>query len=336
MSAVTLAAAAASPWLAPAMIGATLISGIGQAIAGNQAAKAQEKAARLANTQAQQAQRRAEQLTQPWRMAGSNALGAQQALLGVGGGTGGTNAAGQTVGSEDWGAYLRANPDVAASFQQAARQPHMQNMGINTPEDYARYHYETFGRTEGRQLPTVAGPTGADGQALTQGQITDQAYNAFLGSGHNRAMTEFTNNDLEQIKAGYGAGGASLSGSALGAMGDRLARNRYNAFSGYNADLTGMSSTGAQLASGQGVQGLQTAQNINANNMNAASARGSSYMNTANAFSGILQGVTDTAAYGAGQGWFGKKEVNTPTGTGTFNGIGPYRGVAPTYTTPRF
>jgi hypothetical protein len=323
-------------WLAAAMIGSSLLSGIGQAVGGNAAAKASEKASRLANTQAQQAQRRAEQFTQPWRMAGSNALSAQQALLGIGNGTGGTNAAGQTVGSEDWGAYLRANPDVAASFQSAAQQPHMKNMGINTPEDYARYHYETFGRTEGRQLPTVAGPTGADGQPLTQGQITDQAYNAFLDSGHNRAMTEFTNNDLEQIKAGYGAGGASISGSAVGAMGDRLARNRYNAFTGYNNDLTGMSNTGANVAANTGAQGMQTAQTINQNNMGAAGARASSYANTANAFSGVLQGVTDVAAYGSGQGWFGKKQVNTQTPAGTYNGITPYRGVSPGYTTPRF
>ena len=319
-------------WLAAGLIGSSLLSGIGQAVGGNAAAKASEKAARLANTQAQQAQRRSEQLTAPWRMAGTTALGAQQALLGIGGGTGGVNASGQTVGSEDWGAYLRANPDVAASFQQAVRQPHFQNMGINTPEDYARYHYETFGRTEGRQLPTVAGPTGADGQPLTQGQITDQAYNAFLGSGHNRAMTEFTNNDLEQLRASYGAGGSSLSGSAVGAMGDRLARNRYNAFTGYNNDLTNMSGTGAQMAANTGAQGMQTAQMVNQNNMGAANARGSSYLNTANAFSNVLQGVTDTAAYGYGNGWFsGGGGTAAGSNTRGAGGATPYRGY---HTTP--
>jgi hypothetical protein len=323
-------------WLAAGLIGSSLLSGIGQAVGGNAAAKATEKASRLANTQAQQAQRRAEQLTQPWRMAGGNALSAQQALLGIGGGTGGTNASGQTVGSEDWGAYLRANPDVAASFQRDAQKPHFKNMGINTPEDYARYHYETFGRTEGRQLPTVAGPTGADGQPLTQGQITDNAYNAFLDSGQARSMLETTNSDFQNIIGAYGAGGSSLSGSAIGALNDRNRRNTSNAFANYNADLTGLSNTGANVAQNTGNQALNTAQTINQNNMGAANARGSSYMNTANAFSSVLQGITDVGAYGAGQGWFGKKPGAGATPAGTYNGISPYRGVAPGYTPPRF
>jgi hypothetical protein len=320
-------------WLAAALIGSSLLSGAQQSRAGRRASQATQQAATLANRQAQQAQQRAEQLTQPYRTAGNNASTAQQALLGIGGSGGGgsgLNANGQVVGSQDWGAYLDANQDVRQYFLSNPRALEQFGGDINAA---AEYHYNTFGRSEGRQLPTVAGPappTGADGQPLTQTQVTDNAYNAFLNSGYNRSMTEFTNNDLDQIRASSGAAGSSISGSAVGAMGDRLARNRANAFSAYTGDLMGLSNTGANVAQNTGNQILNTAQTTNQNNMGAANARGSSYQNTANAFSSALQGVTDVAAYGAGNGWFGERGTITGSGirgrspatpAGTYNGI---------------
>jgi hypothetical protein len=235
------------------------------------------------------------------------ALQQQQALLGFGGPTaaGGGGYGGGQAGGQDWDAYLQANPDVRAAAMQALQTPHMRNQGITTPQQFAEYHYNTHGRTEGRQLPTIPGPVGADGQPMTQAETTDNAYNAFLGSGFNRAMTDFTNNDLDMIRGSMGAGGSSLSGSAVGAMGDRLARNRYNAFGDYYNATSGLSGTGAQLSTAQGQQGMQVAGQIGANNMNAANARGSSYMNTANAFNSGLQNTTNTLAYGYGNGWFG-------------------------------
>jgi hypothetical protein len=293
-------------WLAPALIGSALISGVGQAVAGNATANAQKKAANQANATQWQMFREANQLNEPWRLAGINALGQQQALLGIGGGGGaGAGGYGAPAGGADWTAYLRANPDVAAAYQKAIQQPHLKNLGITSMEDFAQYHYENFGRGEGRQLPTVAGPTGADGQPLSNQQIADNAYGTFLGSGFNRAMTDFTNNDLDQLKGAFAAGGKSLSGSAVGAMGDRLARNRYTAFGDYSNALAGLSGTGAQLSTSAGQAGMNTAAQVGANNMNAANARGSSYMNTANALSGTLQNATNVAAYGVGQGWFG-------------------------------
>ena len=118
-------------------------------------------------------------------------------------------------------------------------------------------------------------------------------------------MTDFTANDLEQLKGNYAAAGSSLSGSAIGAMGDRLARNRYNAFSDYNNALAGLSSQGAQLSSNLGAQQVGIAQQTGQNTMAAGAARASSYMNTANAFNSGLQNTTNVLAYGAGQGWFG-------------------------------
>ena len=292
-------------WLPAAIIGSSLLGAAGSAVGGNAAADAQKKAADRANAQALEAQRRAEQLNEPWRQSGMAALNQQNALLGIGGGASGGGQYAQQPGSSNWSGYLEANPDVAAAYQQAVQSPHLRNMGITSMDDWARYHYETVGRNEGRQLPQVAGPTGADGQPLTQSQITDGAYNTFLDSGFNRAMTDFTNNDLDRIRASSGAAGSSISGSAVGAMGDRLARNRYTAFGDYSNALSGLSGTAANLSTSQGQNGMNVAGQIGANNQNAAAARGSSYMNTANALNSGLQNATNVLAYGSGQGWFG-------------------------------
>lgn len=317
-------------WLPLAIIGSSLIGGAASAIGGNKAAKAQQKASDQANAQALAAQRRSEELNAPWRNAGIGALNQRNALLGIGGGSSGGGEYAQQPGSSDWSGYLKANPDVAASFQSAISSPHLRNMGISTMEDYAKYHYETFGRAEGRQLPSVAGPTGADGQPLTHGQITDGAYNTFLDSGYARSMLETTNNDFQQMVGAFGAGGSSLSGSAIGALNDRNRRNTNNAFTQYDNALAGISNTGSALSMQQGQTGMNTAGQIGANNQNAANARGSSYMNTANALNNGLQNVTNTLAYGYGQGWFGGGSGGGAAPAGTFNGIGPYRGISPT------
>ena len=294
-------------WLPAAIIGSSLIGAGGSAIGGNAAANAQKKAADRANAQALEAQRRAEQLNEPWRQSGMAALGQRNALLGIGGGmaSGGGASGGGFAGGPDYAAYLQANPDVQAAYARDIQQPHFRNLGITSAEDYAQYHYENMGRAEGRQLPTVAGPTGADGQPLTQTQQTDNAYNTFLDSGYARSMLETTNNDFQQMVGAFGAGGSSLSGSAIGALNDRNRRNTNNAFTQYDNALAGISNTGSALSMQQGQNGMNTAGQIGANNQNAAAARGSSYMNTANALNSGLQNATNVLAYGSGQGWFG-------------------------------
>lgn len=293
------------------------------AYAGNKAAQATTKAANQANASQLQAQREAAALNEPWRQAGIGALGQRNALLGIGGGSASGGAPGQQPGASNWSGYLQANPDVAQAASAALQTPHLRNMGITTPEQWAEYHYNTVGRTEGRQLPTVAGPTGADGQPLTQSQITDQAYNTFLDSGYARSMLETTQNDYAQLVGAFGAGGKSLSGSAIGALNDRNRRNTNNAFTQYDNALAGMSNTGSAISMNQGQQGMQVAGQIGANNMNAANARGSSYMNTAGAINSGLQNTTNALAYGYGQGWFGGGgggggAVNLQSGGGKF------------------
>jgi hypothetical protein len=56
----------------------------------------------------------------------------------------------QAGGQPDWNAYLAANPDVAAQAQAEGR----------NPVEYAQQHYQVFGQSEGRELPTSGGQPG--------------------------------------------------------------------------------------------------------------------------------------------------------------------------------
>jgi hypothetical protein len=78
-----------------------------------------------------------------------------------GGSAGGLPAA---TGGEAGQGYLDANPDVAQFAQDAVRQgftPEGWSGGvIDTPEEAAQYHYETYGQAEGRQMPMGPGQQG--------------------------------------------------------------------------------------------------------------------------------------------------------------------------------
>ena len=176
MAAEAAAAAGGASWLGPAVIGAALIGGIGSAIAGNSAARAQARAADAASKQLKYAGQQAAGYVEPYRNAGLNALAPQQALLGIGGGVG---ANGMPVGSTDWGAYLKQyGPEIQAFWNKNAKAFKKLGSDWNAA---AQQYYNQVGIMKGHEIPKVAGPTGADGQPLTQQQLTDQAYNTFLG-----------------------------------------------------------------------------------------------------------------------------------------------------------
>lgn len=262
---------------------------------------------------------RSNQIQAPNIQAGWNALGMQGSLLGM------PNLVPQqavnqalmaTGGGQDvWGMYGQQNPDVVAYYRNNPKALAQFGGDLNKG---LQYHYETFGKQEGRPLPSAipgvpanafaAGGSvpgtvgvgggammpGGDSQPMVQGTSggapgggmggpigagtsVDDAYGTFLGSGFNRAMTDFTSNDLDQLRANYATGGKALSGSAIGAMGDRLARNRYNAFGDYYSALSGISGTGAQLSSQQAAQANRTGAQVAEGQQRIGNIRASSY-----------------------------------------------------------
>jgi len=257
-----------------------IVTGLFGNKAANKAADSMVTATKDANATMMNMFDKANQITAPGTQAGWNALAMQGSLLGN------PNMVPQsaiqgalmaTGGAGGWQAYAQANPDVAAWAQTAYKQPHLRNLGITTPEQAIEYHYNTYGRNENR--PTgMGGTTGQPSTGIGVGTSVDDAYNTFLGGGFNRAMTDFTNNDLEQLKGTFAAGGKSLSGSAVGAMGDRLARNRYTAFGDHYNALAAISGTGAQLSSQSAQNALATGNNVAQNQKDIGNIRGSSYL----------------------------------------------------------
>lgn len=53
----------------------------------------------------------------------------------------------------DFNAYLQANPDVMDEYQQEAAMGTMDALGIGSPQEFAQWHYNKYGRDEGRPLP---------------------------------------------------------------------------------------------------------------------------------------------------------------------------------------
>jgi len=134
----------------------------------------------------------------------------------------------------------------------------------------------------------------------TQG-LQNGAWEQFLGSGFNTAATDVTNSDLNTIKGAYGAGGSLLSGSAQGAMMDRLADNRYGAYINYDNALASISGAGTQSSQVQGQQGMDLANNLSNIYGSQGDARASSYASQANT---VQSGINALGTYGQTKGWF--------------------------------
>lgn len=340
-------------WLPAAIIGSSLLGAGASISSGNKAAKAQEEAARQAAATQNQQFERSLQLQAPFQQAGLNALAMQGSLLGN------SNLVPQSAIQQSqeafadpnakWQAYTQQyKPEIDAFYAKNAKT--FDRLGRD-PIRAAEHYYNTVGAMKGHQLPTSTGsaPTsgtgapgavsvgggammpGGDGSQMVQGGSTvigvgtgvDQAYNTFLDSGFGRSALETTNADYSQLVGAFGAGGKSMSGSAIGALNDRNRRNTAGAFGNYYNALSGISGTGAQIGSQQASQANQLGANLANTQLQQGNARASSYMNTGNAIQGGLQNVGNALAYGMGSGWFSKGgRPYVPNGTTDMRGYG--------------
>jgi hypothetical protein len=265
-------------------------------IFGNEAADKQADAIVDAQKGANQTQlemfNRSIALNEPFRQAGLNALGLQGGLLGMSGlvpQDAVTASMASDPNSTVWSQYLQQNPDVASWASTAASQPYFtkgagksadydQN-GTISPNEMAQYHYNTYGKSEGRQIGQPGGMQGTGqvgtAQPVGQGYTPDTAYDAFNNSGFAKSMLETTNADFNNmVGALRGWRGMPLSGSAIGALNDRNRRNTSGAFNNYYNALSGISNTGANIGSQQGQQAIQTGQNIAAGPAGISGTRG--------------------------------------------------------------
>lgn len=228
-----------------ATVGGALISSSGAKKAANQQAES--------NAQAIAEQRRqfdrVQQLLSPYVQAGNQGLSSLLALAGAGGVQGGTM---------DWRSYLANNPDVAAEAQRA-----IATGQFTTPEEYAQFHYGTYGQQEGRMVPTVQGVSAMDAQRQAVSQFEQSPmFQAIARQGENAI--------LQNASATGGLRGGNVQG-ALAQFRPALLNQQIQQ---QLQTLGGLASMGQNAAAGVGNAGIQTGANVGNLMQDTGQARG--------------------------------------------------------------
>lgn len=168
-------------------------------------------------------------------------------------------------GNFDWNAYLTANPDVGAEWQRL--QGNKKNT-FKTPQDYAQWHYTTFGKQEGRSVgtpgatPTAPG-TGTSSNALSSGYDMQEFWDSPYGK---LATEQFLGADNPAIKGAFATQGKALSGAQQIALSDRGRARAGGAFGDYTNSLrsiAGMNQVaGTQIGNALGNYGATAGQGM--------------------------------------------------------------------------
>lgn len=312
-------------FVAVAAGGAALLGAGASIYAGSKGAGAQKDAAaqnaQLQREQNAESQRqydlaRADQA--PYRDVGTGALYKLSDLMGVKRGAPGTT----TSSAPDWNAYLQQNPDVLSGFYGQKR--------FATPEEYAQYHWATYGSNEGRASPFTSAQNAQQAAQTYDTGVSGDDYGSLdrrftLADFEKDPGYEFRRTEgLKGVENSAAARGGILSGAALKAI-DRYnsdyASNEYgNAYNRFNNDMTtrfnrlsSLAGTGQTAANNtaqigqQYVGNMQTGvNNITSANNASANARASQYAGVGNAIGG--------AANQVGQYFALRDLYNTPGG----------------------
>jgi hypothetical protein len=289
-------------------IGGSAILG---AVASNKASKRQSKAAKNAAQlqQQQYEQTRADQM--PFLQAGYGSLNRLNELLGITPAGGGED----FIPEFDEAAYLRANPDVAASVARGA-----------TASGLA--HYNKYGRREGRAMPMTTDPSLAPRSADFGKYGRDFAMSDYQADpGYAFRLSE----GMKALDRQAAARGGLMSGGALKAatrFGQDLGSQEYqNAFNRYQVNrsnqltpLQSMAGMGQTTAQQLGSAGQNYATNAGNAYGAAAQAQASGYMGAANA---IGQGVGQYVGYQSNNNLLAALERGQASGGGGYGAYTP-------------
>lgn len=273
-----------------------LISGIFGNEAADKSADAQVNATKQSNETLMRMFNTSNQIQEPNRLAGLNALSMQGSLLGnpnmvdPGSVDRSIQATSGNGATPQYSNYVTGNQDLSAAFTGLRPQDikSLVNRGFDQNGDgqidqgeYGQFHYNTYGKNEGRALPAnpaqMGGVGGQQGSPVQTGISTDDAYGMFNDSGFARSMLETTDADMQRMVGQYGAAGNALSGSALKGLNGVNRRNTSNAFGNYYNALSGISGTGAQIGQQASQNAMTTGNNIAGNQQQIGQIRGTSY-----------------------------------------------------------
>lgn len=250
-----------------AIIGGALTLG-GSILGGNSQKKAADKAADVSlqtaqanNALARDIYSQNQSALSPYMQRGNAAGNQINALLGLG-----VSGYGDGVnGTNQWDGYLAANPDVLNEYNTG----NIDRNRFTNPAAYAQFHYDTYGRNEGRQLPSMQ--TTATPQASTQ--AAQGALDAFRNStGYQFRLGE----GMNALNNNYAGAGLVRSGAAMKAAqayGQNFASNEFGNYLGYLSNQQGVGLAGASALAGvgQNYTGM-VSQNNNAAGTAAANA----------------------------------------------------------------
>jgi hypothetical protein len=261
--------------IAAAIAGSSVVG----AVASNSAAKKQAKGAKKAAQlqQEQYYQTREDQM--PFLEAGYGSLNRLNELLGI------EQKAKPFIPEFDEAAYLRANPDVAASVARG-----------KTPS--ALWHYNKFGIREGRAMPMTTDP-GAPVRSADFGKYArDFGMSDFQADpGYAFRLSE----GMKALDRQAAARGGLMSGSALKAatrFGQDLGSQEYqNAFNRYQVNRSN------QLTPLQSMAGMgqTTAQQLGNAGQNYATNAGNAYAAAGQAQAAGIMGAANALSQGVGQ-----------------------------------
>jgi hypothetical protein len=256
------------------------VAGVGSALGARSQSKAAGKAAdtsaqvaRENNALARDIYGQNKGILDPYVQRGNAAGGTMNALLGLGGQAAqpnvlsqyqGPNPDSSAMGSRGvWDQYLTANPDVYQGWQDTGQ-------AFRTPQEYAEFHYNRFGRNEGRALPTAT--MGQVGQT-TPGQTPQQAANEAFDIFKNSTGYQFRVNEGNRaLNAGWAGGGTLQSGAAGKAFqqfGQNIASQEFGNYMNYLGNQQGVGLGAGSALAGVGQNYVNT---ISANNNSAGSA----------------------------------------------------------------
>lgn len=264
----------------PAVIGGALglVGSVGGALVSSSASNKAAKQVAEGNAAAIAEQRRqfdlAQQLLQPYVQGGNSGLQGLLNLSGVGG------------GQFDAARYLQTNPDVAQDANSLVQQ------GLYaSPEEYAQYHFNTYGKNEGRSGFTT---TGADAQ--------QQAISALEQSPMFQGLARQGEQGILQNAS---ATGGLRGGNVQGALAQFRPALLNQQIQQQLANFQGIASLGQNAAVGTGNQAVQTGQQIGNLQQNTGQALGAGSIASGNAWGGALGSIGNIAGGLFGSGAFG-------------------------------
>lgn len=211
----------------------------------------------------------------------------------------------QAPGGFDYGTYMQ-QPDLQAEWAK----PDIKALFGGNQDAYANWHYNQFGKNEGRTLAPTADKTNmpVGGADQMQGGAMGGPSNPlaeFYDSPYAKLATTISNDQFDQIKGNLGAAGKSISGAAEGRYAKTLAGNTYGAFGDYTnqlSNLAGMGQTSSQLAAtAAGNYG------VNAGNamMKAGDARANALSSAYKSYgTGISDALGNVVDYGNKNKWW--------------------------------